>query len=79
MKNKTMKKVLSLILAVVMIALALPFTLPVMAEEGAAATIKAVDVTVKRAGGDKILAQYGSIAGITDGDAFDSTRSADDS
>ena len=79
MKKQTMKKVLSLILAVVMIALALPLTLPVMAEEGAAATIKAVDVTVKRAGGAEILAQYGSIAGITDGDAFDSTRSADDS
>ena len=79
MKKQIMKKVLSLVLAVVMIALALPFTLPVMAEEGAAATIKAVDVTVKRAGGAEILAQYGSIAGITDGDAFDSTRSADDS
>ena len=39
MKTKTMKKALSLFLAVLMIALAIPFTLPTFAEEATERTI----------------------------------------
>lgn len=76
MKNKTMKKVLSLILAVVMIALALPLTLPAMAEEGGeATTIKYAKMFARYTDDWNVHAVYGSVAGMIDGDKVDSSRS----
>ena len=72
MKNKTMKKALSLFLAIVMIALALPLTiLPVVAAEAAvgdATTIKSVKLLAKYGDEWDVHANYGCVAAITDGD-----------
>ena len=75
MKNKTMKKALSLILAVLLVALALPFTIPAMAEEGAATTIKYAKMFARYTDDWNVHAVYGSVAGMIDGDTVDSSRS----
>ena len=72
MKVKNIKKALSLFLAVLMIALALPLTmLPVAAEEPTntiATTIKYAKLFAKYDDGYDVHAQYGSVAAMIDGD-----------
>lgn len=72
MKVKNIKKALSLFLAVLMIALALPLTmLPVAAEETTnttATTIKYAKLFAKYSDGYDVHAQYGSVAAMIDGD-----------
>lgn len=74
MKNNTMKKALSLFLAIVMIALALPLTiLPVVAAEAAvgdATTIKNAKMFAKYSDGWDMHVSYGSVAGMIDGDPY---------
>ena len=67
MKTTTMKKMLSLFLAVLMIALAIPFTLlTVSAEDG---LIKSASITLTSGiTNDASERAYGSIAGMIDGD-----------
>ena len=67
MKTKTMKKMLSFFLAVLMIALAIPFTLlTVGAEDG---LIKSASITLTSGiTNDASERAYGSIAGMIDGD-----------
>ena len=69
---------------IICLALVLLMVVPILAmatsaNTATAATIKSVELTLKKKNGSDIPAQYGSVAGITDGDAFDSTRDANDS
>ena len=72
MKTRTLKKALSLFLAVLMIALALPLTmLPAAAEETTETTpasIKHVKLFAKYGDAWDVHAQYGDVSKITDGD-----------
>ena len=79
MKAKNIKKALSLFLAVLMIALTLPLTLLTVGAEGGQVTISNVSMTLKKSDGGDWSAQYGSVNGMIDGDAYDSSRSANDS
>ena len=67
MKTKTMKKMLSLFLAVLMIALAIPFTLLTVGAEDS--LIKSASITLMSGTtNDENERAYGSIAGMIDGD-----------
>ena len=73
MKNKTMKRALSLFLAAVMIALALPLTmLPTMAaeEETIPTTIKNAKMFAKYPDTWALNPVYGSVEGMIDGDPY---------
>ena len=72
-RNKIICLALVLLMVIPMLAMA------TSANTATAATIKSVELTLKKKNGSDIPAQYGSVAGITDGDAFDSTRDANDS
>ncbi len=75
MKTRTLKKAWSLFLAVLMIALALPLTmLPAAAEEtteSTPASITHAKVYAKRSDGYDLHTSYGSVAGMIDGDPYD--------
>ncbi len=76
MKKRTLKKALSLFLAVLMIALALPLTmLPIAAEESEtiATTITHAKIFAKRSDGYDLHTSYGSVAGMIDGDPYDTS------
>ena len=67
MKTKTMKKMLSLFLAVLMIALAIPFTLLTVGAEDS--LIKSASITLTSGTtNDENERAYGSVAGMIDGD-----------